>query len=83
MSDLLATQREIATTITQKLQLKLGDSESRGITKKYTNSNEAYQLWMKGRFHFARRTRDDLYKSIDAFQQAIDLDPLLHWRMSA
>jgi|KBSSwiStaDraftv2_1062776.scaffolds.fasta_scaffold04396_8 TolB-like protein/Tfp pilus assembly protein PilF len=75
MSDLLATQREIAAAIVQKLQLKLGDSESRGITKKYTNSSEAYQLWMKGRFHFARRTRDDLYKGIEAFQQAIDLDP--------
>jgi hypothetical protein len=34
MSDLLATQREIAAAIVQKLQLKLGDSESRGITKK-------------------------------------------------
>jgi hypothetical protein len=30
---------------------------------------------MKGRFHFARRTRDDLYKGIEAFQRAIDLDP--------
>jgi TolB-like protein len=48
MSDLLATQREIATTITEKLQLKLS-GEEKGITKKYTNDNEAYQLYLKGR----------------------------------
>lgn len=41
MADLLATQREIATTITQKLELKLS-GEEKGITKKYTDSNEAY-----------------------------------------
>ena len=74
MADLLATQREIATTITQKLQLKLAGDE-KGITKKYTDSNEAYQLYLKGRYHFARRNRDDVNKAIESFQQAIKLDP--------
>ena len=75
MSDLLDTQREIASTIVQKLQLTLSGSESKGITKQYTNNNEAYQLWMKGRYHFARRTEEEINKSIDAFQQAVALDP--------
>src|SRR3989440_2046147 len=66
MSDLLATQREIANTITQKLQLQLAGNES-GIAKKYTSSNEAYQLYLKGRFHWAKRTREDLQKSIEAY----------------
>lgn len=74
LSDLLATQREIAATITQKLQLKLAGDE-KGITKKYTNNSEAYQLYLKGRFYFARRTKEDLNKSIELFQQAIKLDP--------
>ncbi len=75
MADLLATQREIATTITQKLQLKLAGAETKGITKKYTDNNEAYQLYLKGRFHLAKRTKADFQKSIDYFQQAIKLDP--------
>jgi TolB-like protein/Flp pilus assembly protein TadD len=75
MSDLLATQREIATTITQKLQLKLAGAETKGITKKYTDNNEAYQLYLKGRYHFAKRTKDDVLKSIEYFQQAIRVDP--------
>ncbi len=75
MSDLLATQREIAAAITQKLQLKLGGREAKGITKRYTDNNEAYQLYLKGRFHFARRTDEDIRRSIELFQQAIKLDP--------
>ncbi|HXM49261.1 MAG TPA: protein kinase [Pyrinomonadaceae bacterium] len=75
MSDLLATQREIAAAITQKLQLKLAGSYARGITKRYTDNNEAYQLYLKGRFYFARRTDEDIRRSIELFQQAIKLDP--------
>jgi serine/threonine protein kinase/Flp pilus assembly protein TadD len=75
MSDLLATQREIATTITQKLELKLSGSEAKGITKRYTDSNEAYQLYLRGRYSFAKRTKDEMLRAIDYFRQAIKLDP--------
>jgi TolB-like protein len=75
MSDLLATQREIAAEIAQKLQLKLSGDEKKGLTKRYTDNNEAYQLYLKGRYHFAKRTKDDVLRSIEYYQQAIKLDP--------
>lgn len=75
MSDLLATQREIATTIAQKLELKLSGNESTGITKKYTDNNEAYQLYLRGRYSFGKRTKDEMLHAIEYFQQAIKLDP--------
>ncbi len=75
MADLLATQREIATAIVQKLQLKLSGEDAKGITKKYTDSNEAYQLYLKGRFHGSKRTAKDAQKSIDYYQQATEIDP--------
>ena len=75
MSDLLATQREIATAITEKLQLKLSGDDAKGITKRYTDSNDAYQLYLKGRYSFAKRTKDDILRAIEYFQQAIKLDP--------
>lgn len=75
VSDLLTTQREMATAIAQKLQLKLAGNETRGITKKYTDNNEAYQLYLKGRFHFYKRSKNDLERSIEIFQQATKLDP--------
>ena len=74
MSELLATQREIAATITQKLQLKLSGEEP-GLTKKYTNNNEAYQLHMKGRFAWNRRTIESLKQAAEFFKQAIEKDP--------
>lgn len=75
MSELLATQREIAAAIVQKLQLQLAVSDTKGITKKYTSNNEAYQLWLKARFHFAKRTKEDLFKSIEIYEEAVKLDP--------
>ena len=74
MSDLLATQREIATAITQKLELKLSGNDAKGITKRYTDSNDAYQLYLKGRYSFAKRTKDDTLRAIEYFRQAIKLD---------
>ena len=74
MADLMATQREIATTLTQKMQLQLAGDE-RGITKRYTSSNDAYQLYLKGRYHWSRRSKDDMVKAIDNYKRAIELDP--------
>src|SRR2546421_10951951 len=74
MADLLATQREIAREIVDKLQLKVSGQE-RGLGKHYTESNEAYQLQLKGRFYYNKRTEDGLQKSLEYFQQAIGKDP--------
>jgi TolB-like protein/Flp pilus assembly protein TadD len=75
MSDLLATQREIAATISEKLQIRLSGTEQKGITKRYTDNNEAYQNYLKGRHHWNKRTRDGMERAILHFQKAIDLDP--------
>jgi len=75
MSELLTTQREIAAEITNKLQLKLSGEGEQKLAKKYTDSNEAYQLYLKGLFHFANRTKEDVQKAIGYFQQATKLDP--------
>ncbi len=74
MSDLLAIQREIAREIVEKLELKVS-GEEKGLTKHYTESNEAYQLYLKGRFYWNKRTPEALKKSIEYFNQAIEKDP--------
>jgi serine/threonine protein kinase/Flp pilus assembly protein TadD len=75
MTDLLATQREIASTIAEKLQVKLSGTDNKGITKRYTNDNEAYQLYLKGRYYWNRRTTENLKKAIEQFKLATDRDP--------
>ncbi|PYS56458.1 MAG: hypothetical protein DMF76_24840, partial [Acidobacteria bacterium] len=67
-SELLATQREIAREIVETLKLKVSGQE-RGLAKHYTESNEAYQLYLKGRFHYNKRSEEGLQKSLEYFQQ--------------
>jgi serine/threonine-protein kinase len=74
MSDLLATQREIAREIVETLKLKVS-GEKKGLSTRYTESNEAYQLYLKGRFYWNKRTGDALKKATDYFNQAIQIDP--------
>jgi tetratricopeptide (TPR) repeat protein len=75
MSDLLATQREIAAEIVQKLQLKISGDNEKGLTKHYTENNDAYQLYLKGRFYWNRRTVADNVKSLEYFDKAVKADP--------
>ena len=74
MSDLLATQREIAKEIVENLKLKVS-GEEKELAKHYTESNEAYQLYLRGRFYWNKRTEEALQKSLGYFQQAIEKDP--------
>ncbi|HSE31171.1 MAG TPA: protein kinase [Pyrinomonadaceae bacterium] len=73
-SELLQTQREMAKEIVDKLQLRVSGRET-ALTKHYTESNEAYQLYMKGRFYWNKRTAPALHKSVEFYEQAIQRDP--------
>lgn len=75
LSDLLTTQREIATEIVSKLKLRLSGEGEQKLGKRYTDNNDAYQLYLKGRFHFAKRNRPDVERSVEYFKEAIALDP--------
>jgi eukaryotic-like serine/threonine-protein kinase len=74
-ANLLAVQRAIATEISGKLRLKLTGADESRVTKRYTDDPEAYQLYLKGRFHWNRRTSESLEKSVEYLNQAIERDP--------
>jgi serine/threonine protein kinase/TolB-like protein/Flp pilus assembly protein TadD len=75
-SDILELQNEISTTISAKLRLKVTGEDEERLNRRYTENVEAYQLYLKGRYFWAKRTRDGLRKGVEYFKQAIDLDPL-------
>src|SRR6185369_4485137 len=74
LSDLLAIQRDITREIVEKLKLKVA-GEEKGPARHYTESNEAYQHYLKGRFHWNKRTAEALNKAIEDFKEAIAEDP--------
>ncbi len=57
------------------LMLKLTAEEKEQLTRRYTEDTEAYQLYLKGRFYWNKRTPPGLKKSSEYFQQAIEKDP--------
>jgi serine/threonine protein kinase/Tfp pilus assembly protein PilF len=75
LSDVLALQEEISKEISEKLQLKLSGEEAKLLAKRYTEDNEAYQLYMKGRYFWNKRTPEDVKRGIEQFKQALDKDP--------
>ena len=75
MSDLLSTQKEIAAAIADKLQLQLSGNDSKGMTKQFTNNNEAYQLYLQGRYFWAKRSSGSLKKATELLKAATEKDP--------
>jgi TolB-like protein/Tfp pilus assembly protein PilF len=75
MTDIFAVESEIAKTIADTLQAKLTGSEKTAMSKKPTANPEAYELYLKGRFFWNKRTAADLRKAINYFNQAISKDP--------
>jgi TolB-like protein/tetratricopeptide (TPR) repeat protein len=75
LTDIFAVESDIATTIADTLQAKLTGSEQHAIAARPTESTEAHQLYLKGRFFWNKRTGNDLKKSIDYLNQAIAADP--------
>lgn len=74
-ADALVVQEEIAQTIAGKLRLKLSGAEERKLAKKPADNAEAYELYLRGRFLQNKMTPQDLFKSIEYYQQAVALDP--------
>jgi TolB-like protein/Tfp pilus assembly protein PilF len=75
LTDIFSVESDIAKTIADTLQAKLSGSERTAISKKPTDNPEAYELYLKGRFFWNKRTAADLLKAIDYFNAAIAKDP--------
>jgi len=75
LADVFAIQDEISLAIVGKLKVRLLGDEKKKIIKRYTQDLEAYDLYLKGRYHWNRRTPDALRKAIGHFEQVIQKDP--------
>ena len=60
--------------IINKLKIDLLDADKENLTKRYTNNQEAYNLYLQGLYYAYRHTEETYYKSMEFFQKAIGLD---------
>jgi serine/threonine protein kinase/Tfp pilus assembly protein PilF len=75
LADVFAIQDEISLAIVDKLKVKLLGDEKKKLLKRYTQNLEAYDLYLKGRYHWNRRTPESLRKAMIYFEQVIQKDP--------
>jgi TolB-like protein/tetratricopeptide (TPR) repeat protein len=74
-TDIFAVEDSISEQVARALTLELTADEKKLLTKRYTDNTVAYELYLKGRYYWTKRTSDGLKKGIAYFQQAIDTDP--------
>jgi TolB-like protein len=74
VADTASVQQEIATAISGNLRLRLTSEDKTRLAKSSTTNPEAYQLYLKGRYLANQTTAEELKKSMEYFQQAIDKD---------
>src|SRR5438552_3244325 len=75
LADALAVQQDISREITDGLKLALTREEQKQWARLNTANPEAYQLYLKGRYAWNKRTPDGILRSIEFYQQAIEQDP--------
>jgi TolB-like protein/Tfp pilus assembly protein PilF len=74
-SDLLSVQEEISRHISEKLRTKLSGEEELRLARRPTQSTAAYHTYLRGRYHWNKRTQEGIERGIEYFKEAIALDP--------
>jgi serine/threonine protein kinase/Tfp pilus assembly protein PilF len=76
ITDIFEVQEEIAQSIADLLKVELGSKiGSSGLVKRYTDNFEAYDFYLRGRFHWNKRSPEGFQKAMEYYQRALELDP--------
>jgi serine/threonine-protein kinase len=75
MTDVFDIQDEIARTIVETLEIKLKGSTAAPLVKRHTGDLEAYNLYLRGRFHWNKRSAAGFEKARECFEAALARDP--------
>ncbi len=83
LTALFDVQDAIAQEVASALAVTLSEEERERLTKRYTENTEAYQLYVKGRFHWNKYTEPDWRKSIDYFNRRSAWITIMPWPIPA
>ena len=75
MADIFDVQEEISLAVVDALKVKLFGDEKKKLVDRYTENTEAYELFLKGRYHAYKYTAAGWNRAIDFFEQAVALQP--------
>jgi serine/threonine-protein kinase len=75
VTDILRALDDVSEEIYRALNLKLSGEEKQRVRKRHTEDSQAYELYLKGRYHWEQRTAEGIHAAIAYFQQAIARDP--------
>jgi serine/threonine protein kinase/tetratricopeptide (TPR) repeat protein len=75
MADLATVEQEISSQLSEMLKPQLTTDEKRRLAKSNTKNAEAYQLYLRGRYHWNKRTSEAMNRGIEYFKQTIEKDP--------
>src|SRR6267154_2207516 len=73
--DVFLLQGDLSREISDRLQPQLTGDQKQRLTRRYTEDAEAYRLYLKGRYHWNKRSAESLQKAVEYFRKALDKDP--------
>lgn len=75
LTDIFDVQDQMARSIADKLKVELGSQVGSGLVKRYTDNFEAYDLYLRGRFQWNKRSGEGFQKALEYYQRALELEP--------
>ena len=73
--DILTLQREIARAVASKIAVELTPETRRQLDERHPLDPRSFDALIRGRYSFNKGSRDDLFKAVDEFQDALNADP--------
>jgi class 3 adenylate cyclase/TolB-like protein len=74
-ADILAIQKDIGMNVSDHLRVQLSADARVRLAKRTTENKEAYQLYLKGRYHASQFTQEGFEKGFALLTRAVELDP--------
>ena len=74
-ADILTIQAEVAAAVGEAIRINITPQERRRLSAPSSTNSQAYDLYLRGRFHEGRESPEEIRQTIDYFERAVEADP--------